>query len=156
MAKPVARTVAPNGRARLSIYLPGDLRDRMARVAFEVGEPVSALVERAVTQALDAADAPKAVHEVPQAQWAHLSDGTWAASRARCPAGGERGALLTLVQGDGGWRWIVQAAGVTWQADAPTRTHTAAMLEAEALAATLTEKDAAEQARRIAKAKARR
>lgn len=55
MAKPVSRERLPNGRAGIHLYLPGDLRDRLARAAFDAGEPVSALVERAVVAALDTA-----------------------------------------------------------------------------------------------------
>lgn len=137
MAATVGQATASNGRARLMVYLPGALRDRLARAAFEAGRPVSGIVEDAVVEALDAADAPPPEHEVPQARWVAMIDGSWGTTAAPCPADPTRGALVTLHGKDGSWAATVQVGGAMWQMN-PLRSRTAAMLEAEALARILT------------------
>ena len=147
MAAPVARTALDNGRARLMVYLPAGLRDRLARAAFEAGKPVSALVEEAARRALDAAEAPGLEHEHPQAHWVHMGPTAgWSAADVACPAD-TRGALLTVRPVEGGWAWQVQASGAVVQGG-PLASRTAAMLEAEAGAAALTAEAAAEAVRK--------
>ena len=139
----------------LSVYLPGVLRDRLARAAFEAGAPVSALVERAVQAALDAAEAPSPAHDAPRARWVDMGPASgWAAQGAACPAD-PTGALLFVRPAEGGWRWHVQAASAVVDGGQELRSRTAAMLEAEAQAAALTAERAEELVRRRARRRGR-
>jgi hypothetical protein len=147
VAAPVSRARRPSGKAMLHVYLPAELRDRLARHAFERGEPVSAVVERAVRATLEAAEAPPPEHEVPRARWVDVGRSGWAAE-APCPADRARGALLWVLPVEGGWKWRVEVAGAAVDAEAALRSRTAAMLEAEAQAASLTPEDAAAARRR--------
>lgn len=60
MAHPIGSTVGPTGRARLQVYLPADLRDRLAREAFERHVAVSTLIEEGARLVLARAGASEA------------------------------------------------------------------------------------------------
>jgi len=144
MARPVSRARRGNGSAPLHVLMPADLRDRLARAAFEAGEPVSAAVARAVKTALDAEGAPPPAHDVPQARWTDMGGAGWWAQDVPCPAGG---ANLKALPGEAGWLPRVEIGAALL--DGPQlRSRTAAMLEAEALAAALTPERLAEGPRR--------
>ena len=148
MARPVARTRTANGKAVLQVYVDADLRDRLARAAFEEGAPVSALVGRAVQAALDAADASAPAYEAPKARWVDMGGaGSWACG-VRCPAAPAGGATVVVDRdaADSAWRWAVKVNGsivAAGGAGTSLRTRTAAMLEAEAAAAALTAEEVA-------------
>jgi hypothetical protein len=155
MARPVARTRTPNGKAVLQVYMDADLRDRLARAAFEEGLPVSTVVSRAVRAELAAMEAPQVTSETPQAHWVDLGADGWRAQGVPCPAS-PSGATLVVDRdlGDIGWRWAVRVDGViaaAGGAGTPLRSRTAAMLEAEAQAAVLTAEDVAAGRKRAAR-----
>ena len=149
MAHPVARTTAPNGRARLNVYLPAALRDQLAREAFERGSAVSALLEEGARLVL--AGAKGSAFDAPRANWIDMGGTGWAAGGVACPADPD-GAQLRVTSTQGRWRWQVQAADAVLEGPEALRSSTAAMLEAEAAAPELT----AEQAAALATSAVRR
>jgi hypothetical protein len=157
VARPVSRARLASGKAALQVYMDADLRDRLARAAFEAGVPVSSVVSRAVRAELDRADAPSPSYEAPRARWIELGPTAgWAARGAACPASSE-GALVEAMRAAGDERWhaFVRAAGAV-VAVGSFRSLTAAMLEAEREAASLTVEEAKATVRAAARREGRR
>lgn len=146
MARPIATTAKPNGRARVDINLPAELKEALRRRAFEEERAASAIIEEAVRAYLRGGPAARGQEE-PQADWVDMGAAGWAAMRFACPASAE-GASLAIDRdaADSGWRWAVKVQGRVVAAGGmgmPLRSLTAAMLEAEAAAAALTAEDIA-------------
>ena len=130
MARPVSR--ADHERARLTVWLPGVLKGRLARAAFDGGTSVSALIERAVERALDERSQPT-TYEVPRARWVRMTETDWSVAVSCAAAPGGEVLLHVEHLADGGWRWRVDA--LRGQMLGTTRTWTAALLDAEDAAA---------------------
>lgn len=143
MPRPLLRVAATaqgkKAKIHASVYLDAQLRDMLARHAFEHGRTLSSLLEEGGRAVLAGTAADR---YLPRARWVDMTP-TQLGATIPSPAGD--GVATVFRFDDDQWKWRLQVGGAVFESEHGFRSLAAAQLETEAVAACVTHETVARQ-----------